>query len=255
QVAVKKMGGGNSIKFWKDVWVGDQTLESRFPRLFGVSVQQDNVVREVGRWVDGEWRWELLWRRNFFVWEEALMRNLMEVISHRGITDAEDRWVWKPNEAEGFTVKSMYIVLEGVLLPQSLLNDFESVVLKNISKSAVPSKVCALAWQLCLDRIPTKENLCRRGIVRIDDSLCSLCGETVETSRHIFLHCRFAADVWYHVNRWLGTMVVLPPDVMMSYGQLVGCGGNKKIRKGFSIVWLAFVWVIWRVRNDRVFKF
>ncbi|MCH81167.1 LINE-1 reverse transcriptase like, partial [Trifolium medium] len=198
QVAVKKMGGGNSIKFWKDVWVRDQTLELRFPRLFGVSVQQDNVVREVGRWVDA-----------------------------RVITDVEDRWVWKPNEAEGFSVKSMYVVLEGVLLPQSLLNDFESVVLKNIWKSAVPSKVCALAWQLCLDRIPTKENLCRRRIVRNDDSLCSL---------------------------WLGTMVVLPPDVMMSYGQLVGCGGNKKIRKGFSIVWLAFVWVIWRVRNDRVFN-
>jgi hypothetical protein len=36
---------------------------------------------------------------------------------------------------------------------------------------------------------------------------------------------------------------------MMSYGLLVGCGGNKKIRKGFSIVWLAYVWVPWRVRK------
>ncbi|PNX79260.1 hypothetical protein L195_g035244 [Trifolium pratense] len=176
QAAVKKMGGGNSIKFWKDVWVGDQSLELRFPRLFAVSVQQDSVVKEAGRWLDGDWQWELLWRRNFFVWEEALVRDLMEVISHRVITDAEDRWMWKPNEAEA------------------------------------------------------------------------------ETSQHVFLDCRFAADVWYQINRWLGTMVVLTPDVMMSYGQLVGCGGNKKIRKGFSIVWLAFVWVIWRVRNDRVFN-
>ncbi|MCI92963.1 hypothetical protein A2U01_0114261, partial [Trifolium medium] len=49
-------------------------------------------------------------------------------------------------------------------------------------------------------------------------------------------------------------MVVIPPDIRMSYGLLVGCGGNKKIRKGYSIVWLAFMWVIWRFRNDRVFN-
>ncbi|MCI50309.1 putative non-LTR retroelement reverse transcriptase, partial [Trifolium medium] len=41
QVVMKRMGGGNTIKFWKDIWVGDQTLEQRFPRLYGVSVQQE----------------------------------------------------------------------------------------------------------------------------------------------------------------------------------------------------------------------
>ncbi|GAU46741.1 hypothetical protein TSUD_286010 [Trifolium subterraneum] len=43
-------------------------------------------------------------------------------------------------------------------------------------------------------------------------------------------------------------------DPIMSYGILVGCGGNKKIRKSLSIVWMDFVWVLWRVRNDRVFN-
>ncbi|WJX78360.1 hypothetical protein P8452_61591 [Trifolium repens] len=80
-----------------------------------------------------------------------------------------------------------------------------------------------------------------------------MCGEMAETSRHLFLHCYFAAAVWYHLNRWLGVRVVLPPEVMLSYGQLVGSGGYKKIRKRLSIVWLAFVWVIWRVRNNQVF--
>jgi hypothetical protein len=97
-------------------------------------------------------------------------------------------------------------------------------------------------------------NLARRGIMHLDDTTCPLCSDEPETSCHIFLHCRYAAAVWYAINRWLGVMVVLPSDPMMSYCVLVGMGGNKKIRRGFAIVWLAYIWVIWRVRNDRVFN-
>jgi hypothetical protein len=42
--------------------------------------------------------------------------------------------------------------------------------------------------------------------------------------------------------------------MIMSYEQLVACGSNKKIRRGFSSVWMAFLWVIWKTRNDRIFK-
>jgi hypothetical protein len=50
-------------------------------------------------------------------------------------------------------------------------------------------------------------------------------------------------------------VMVLPPrEVLMSYMQLVCSGRNRRIQKGFSSVWLAFVWVIWKVRNDRIFN-
>ncbi|GAU50757.1 hypothetical protein TSUD_272720 [Trifolium subterraneum] len=88
----------------------------------------------------------------------------------------------------------------------------------------------------------------------MDHASCVLCGEEAETARHLFLHCNYAAGIWYAVCRWLGVFAVLPADVMMSYGLLVGCGRNKKIRKGFAIVWMAFIRVIWKVRNERVFN-
>jgi hypothetical protein len=40
----------------------------------------------------------------------------------------------------------------------------------------------------------------------------------------------------------------------MSYAMFVGCGSNKKQRKGFSIIWLGFIWAMWKVRNNRVFN-
>jgi hypothetical protein len=40
-LAVKKLESGNTTRFWKDVWVGNQPLQQRFPRLYGISTQQE----------------------------------------------------------------------------------------------------------------------------------------------------------------------------------------------------------------------
>jgi hypothetical protein len=254
QVIAKKLGCGNSTHFWRDVWVGGQSLEHRFPRLFRISTQQDETIRNMGSWVNGEWRWELLWRRNFFVWEEALFLELELIITNVELTEVEDSWVWKPNVEEGFTVKSLYLYLHQMMLSNNTLPSFTQFAFRNIWRSAVPSKVSALAWQVFLDRIPTRENLCKRGIINVNETLCPLCCRELETTQHLFLHCPFAAAVWYALNRWLGVVVVPPGEVIMSYGQLVGSGRNKRIRKGFSSVWLAFVWTIWKTRNDKIFN-
>jgi hypothetical protein len=75
-----------------------------------------------------------------------------------------------------------------------------------------------------------------------------------EMACHLFLHGRIAAGFWYAINRWFGVCSVIPPSLPLSYAILVGYGSNRKRRKGLSVIWLAFVWVLWRVRNDRVFN-
>jgi hypothetical protein len=234
--------------------VENQSLEQRFPCLYSISTQKDDVITEVGSWRDGVWRWDLCWRRSFFVWEEQLVGELEAVINNVGIVDTEDRWIWNPDIEGGFSVKSLYDYLDQFLLPHNTLTQLAKFAFKGIWKTPVPSKVAALAWQLMLEKIPTRDNLCRRGILQIEEALCPLCNGAVESVCHLFLHCPFTSAVWYGLNRWLGVVVIIPSDVIMSYEQLVARGPNKKIRRGFSGVWLAFVWIMWKTRNDRIFN-
>jgi hypothetical protein len=114
--------------------------------------------------------------------------------------------------------------------------------------------VLNLAWQLLLDRIPTRDNLRRRDVIWLLDANCPFCDLEVESARHLFLHCRFTARIWFAVLRWFGVVSVLPPSVVSSFAVLVGCGSNNKRRKGLAVIWLAFVWAVWKVRNDFVFN-
>jgi hypothetical protein len=84
-----KIGNGRTIRFWKNVWVAGQSLEERFPSLFGISTQQEAMLSEVGWWENGVWSWGLLWRRNFFVWEENLLLQLRQVLAQVTLSEAD----------------------------------------------------------------------------------------------------------------------------------------------------------------------
>jgi hypothetical protein len=195
QAVTKRVGSGNSTKFWKEVWLGNQSLEARFSRLFGISTQKEALVSEVAYWENGVWRWGLMWRRNFFVWEEELVDELMVVLNLASITTTEDKSLWNPGGEEGFSVKSTYVFLDHILNPYQQLPSLLLFAFKFIWKCGVPSKVSAFAWQLLLDRLPTRDNLRRRGVVNVEGSRCPYCLAEVESATHLFLHCRLAAGI------------------------------------------------------------
>jgi hypothetical protein len=183
-----------------------------------------------------------------------VVQELSDLLAQVVMSNVNDGWVWSPGKDGVFTVKSTYVLLDNLLYPRSVMSPLELFGFKFIWKSGVPSKVSALCWQLLLDKIPTRDNLSRRGVISVEESSCPFCHDTVESASHLFLHCSYTARIWYDIMRWYGVVLVLPPSVLSSYVLLVGCGSNKRRRKGLSIVWLAYVWVVWRIRNDCVFN-
>ncbi|MCI18150.1 RNA-directed DNA polymerase (Reverse transcriptase), partial [Trifolium medium] len=76
----RRLGNGNSTRFWLDVWFGNLSLGERFPRLFSISLQKDAMVSNFWVEKEGVWGWEFDWRRRLFAWEDELLRELREVL-------------------------------------------------------------------------------------------------------------------------------------------------------------------------------
>jgi hypothetical protein len=208
----------------------------------------------MGRLIDGRWQWELLWRRNRFQWEEDQFREFSEIIAPFAPNDNTDRWLWLGDGILGFTVKSAYLLLESNAVNRRILIPDEVFVYKRLWKCAAPSKVRAFVWQLLQDRAQTKENLCKRRMLELDQQNCVLCNRHIESASHLFLHCDSVAKVWYALNKWLGTYLIVPPNISMSFAMLANCVTNKKQKAVMCLIWSACIWILWRVRNDFVFN-
>jgi len=46
----------------------------------------------------------------------------------------------------------------------------------------------------------------------------------MENLIHLFLHYKFALEIWYKVFRWLGLISLVPPDLFISFLLLIGEG-------------------------------
>jgi hypothetical protein len=119
----------------------------------------------MGEWVDENWSWVFRWSRRFFEWEFVMSEDVMLALSDRNVSSEEDRWVWSLSDDDRFSVKSAYTMLAPILLNETNEEFVDSSVVKNIWKSAVPSKVAAFAWKMSHDQFPTKSNLACRFII------------------------------------------------------------------------------------------
>lgn len=101
-----KVNSGNATKFWSHAWIGDQTLEANFPRLFLLSTQKESLVCEL---FGPDASWNLQFRRALFDWELDLLVNLKLILDGADFNNSRDdclTWNWNANLT--FSVISVY---------------------------------------------------------------------------------------------------------------------------------------------------
>ena len=129
-----------------------------------------------------------------------------------------DIWLWSLEPSHAFSVQSVYKNLTSQP-PIDLPVDASSLWHKD-----VPLKVVLFAWRLFRDRLPTKDNLHRCGVIDHTSTLCvSGCG-SIESSNHLFLHCNFFGSVWYFIYRWIGVSAAVPFYVPDHFNQFTLSG-------------------------------
>jgi hypothetical protein len=208
----------------------------------------------MGEWRDEVWHWNFIWRRQLFVWEGELLVQLLELLWHVSLTHVEDSWVCTIGGEGVYTVKDGYFFLAKNFLPEVGWFDVGGSVVKRVWESFAPTKVVIFSWQLLLQRLPTRGNLSRRGLLLPpEQALCAWCSSEVETEAHLFMTCLVAVAVWTAIHAWLGLSTAVPGNVSLSFQAFGFPLKTKKCAKGFMLIWQTVAWSLWKARNSLIF--
>ncbi|WJZ98950.1 hypothetical protein VitviT2T_017437 [Vitis vinifera] len=134
-----RVGKGNTIRFWTDVWCTDTTLSHCFPHLFGMSVQRSSTIEEMWDQNSGQGDWNLNFLRDFNDWELDTVGDLLHMLRGHKPSLEEDSVLWRHGRSGQFRVKEAYS-----LLTNSNGTGFPS---RSIWVARVPTKVAFFAWE------------------------------------------------------------------------------------------------------------
>jgi len=119
----------------------------------------------------------------------------------------------------------------------------------------VSLKVSILAWRLLRDRLPTKNNLLRRGVIDAEAVMCVTGCGLEETVPHLFIHCPTFGTLWQHIRSWIGMSGVDPLNIDDHFTQFTHSSGHSKARQSFlQLIWLLCIWLVWNERNNRLYN-
>ena len=161
------------------------------------------------------------------------------------LSNVDDRWIWDLNGEGRFSVKDARNLIDEVFLPKDL------VATRWVK--LIPIKVNIFAWKLRHDRLPTRDNLARRGIF-IHHNCCPVCETEIEDLSHLFFLCEVAPDVSCLICRWwnISWMQVGSYAEWLAWFNSIRL--ESKLKSLLGGIFLVSWWSIWNFRNQLIFS-
>ncbi|XP_058722003.1 uncharacterized protein LOC131593512 [Vicia villosa] len=242
---------GKDTLFWHNLWLGDTALSMSFPDLFALSSKKHCTLAEVLIWTEGSHRWDL---EALFLgdngtgsaaWAAAAAmpcwnRFSMLVSGHFPREFENDTFAWSINAEKEFTVASISSVVNN-----SKPFGWDSTLIGWLNAMwdlNLPPKIKLFAWRFLIDRLPTKDQLLKRGLTSIPNPNCGFCGNVLESTSHLFFLCQEAREIWNHIFGWLGIKEEINFEEFLYSGDLQDKVKIRKRRTLINFVWFATVW-------------
>ncbi|RVW19678.1 Structural maintenance of chromosomes protein 3, partial [Vitis vinifera] len=244
------VGNGERIRFWEDLWWGNQTLCAQFAELYRViSVRNLTVSNVLGNSFPLSWNFNF--RRNLTDSEIDLLQRLMSSLHSVLLSpSSSDSRAWSLSSSGSFSVKSFFYALSRDSNPLMFLPA------KFLWSSKVPSKVKALAWLVAHGKVNTNDKLqLRRPYKALCPQWCILCKGNGESIDHLFLHCPITIGLWHRLFNLVGVIWVPPRSIEdMLVISFKGLGNSVRGKILWQIACLTLIWMVWQERNNRIFE-
>ncbi len=246
-----RLGSGDTISFWADLWCSPAPLSVLFPRLFRLSSLPEGRVGEFGQWSSDGWQWSLPWDRPLLPRELDIVDTLHThlVIPSSGVSD---RFAWQPTLDKTFTIESF----SGLLLLHQRA-DLQSPPYDNVWHQLVPHRISFFLWQCFNDCVPSKEFLCRRRVLPVGQEFCNWCISEEESWQHILMLCDVTSALMYKVRSWFGVSAPLQTTSFYYVWEVWRSdfpSRSRAVKDMWLMLFYAVCWVTWLGRNEAVFK-
>ncbi|GJX34045.1 putative RNA-directed DNA polymerase, eukaryota, reverse transcriptase zinc-binding domain protein, partial [Tanacetum coccineum] len=109
-----RVGCGSSIRFWKDLWIGNSPLYIRYNRLFRLDNEKDCFISD--RFIDNQWSWN--WSRAFLgTRNSAYLIDMINDITPLNLNSDRDVCYWSLSNDDIFSVRDARLIIDAHLLP------------------------------------------------------------------------------------------------------------------------------------------
>ncbi|KAJ8427228.1 LOW QUALITY PROTEIN: hypothetical protein Cgig2_028752 [Carnegiea gigantea] len=147
----------------------------------------------------------------------------------------QNTWEWRGQEA--YTLKEGY---------KWLLGDAPRVSWTRAvwTRTHIP-RHAFISWILMHHRLPTKKRISK--FKESHDTACDMCNASEEDDDHIIFQCRYAKEVWAHINKWW-------PGAKNNIDDIPKIGDPAEKRNITYAVTTTTVYLFWLARNQQVFQ-
>jgi hypothetical protein len=204
-----KLNNGGNIRFWKDKWLGNFTLQQQFPWLYSITCQKNVSVASVFTLIPLNISfWRGLVGNNLTLWYRLIAR-----VAHIRLNDVQDKFIWGLPQNGTFTVNSMY---------KALITNTRVMYNMMLWKLKIPLRNKIFMWYLKRGVVLAKDNLVRRNWSGNKSCVFCSCPKSIQ---HLFFHCHFARFLWRVVQ--ITFNIGIPTSIAHLFSVLPNGVGNR----------------------------